>query len=354
MRHHLLRPMLALLVATCASFALGAADAAPKKSKPAAAKTAAKKKKKVAPAKAKKKAPLPDDEEDEAVSMPALDLDGPAPAPKAAQKPGLKLIDVTADAKPDTAADTTVAAAVERERDDDENMLELAAGLHLFRRDFTLGDPLQRVTPSYALDMAPSPFVSAALFPGGTLVKGLPKQLGIAASFEHTVGVSSVSTGQNGTVVFPTRAHALQLDLLCRFVLPRWELTARGGYGWRSFAISDAGAVSKPRIPSVSYDHLSLGGQARFRLSDRVFLSANAGARKIVGAGELESAAYFPGASGFGVTAGAGVGFVVGPVETRLGFDLERYMLALDPLNSAASEATDQYLGFSLAAAFRS
>ncbi len=356
-----LRPALLVLLLGAVSLAVPATVEAAR-SKPASARKAKKKskaKKKKSSRSREKPAPKPADEdpEDEALSMPSLDLEGPSEAPPPGpSKSTLKVIDVSATPAPaPSASETTVAAKLDEPAPNEGNLLDVAAGVRLFRRDLLLGDPQARASPTYSLELGPAPFLAADLFPGRGITRAIPAPLGLGVTFEHAVGISSGVIGANGAIEYPTRAHALQLELLGRFLLSRWELTARAGYGWRTFAVSDAlDGTAKPRVPSVSYDHLTASGQARVRLTEQIFLTGHAGVRRVLAAGELESDGYFPGVSGFGVTAGAGLGFVLGPIETRLGVDLERYFLELDPLAAQNASASDQYLGVSLALAWRS
>lgn len=361
------RTLEALILAVTLLFA-GEGFAAAKKKVPAAAKTSAKKK----PVAKKSTRPAPKKPSDTGTSSSALTSnDAPAaPARKGAPgetvpsfdpaplpEPLRRKTQPLAETEPGDSAEPSesgVARRFQGEATATTSLLELSAGLHVFRRDFSYDASPGRSLRPYRLDLAPAPAIEVAFYPGGRLIEGLPANFGLAFSYERAFGLASVVANSSGAVTFPTTTQALQLGAQGRYGFDRVLLTGRLGYGLRSFTISDAVGQSKPLVPSVSYGHVVAQGGARFTLTDSFLLEAGLGFRGVLSRGELATDSYFPGASGNGLTASFGLVVPVAGLEAKLGFELERYSFALhQDAPDLATSAVDQFVGVRFSIGYR-
>jgi hypothetical protein len=113
-------------------------------------------------------------------------------------------------------------------------------------------------------------------------------------------------------------------------------------------------------IPSVKYEFVRIGGGFRVAIGKKesFIVAANAAFRGVFSVGGIGTSLWFPEAKANGMDAGLMLGCALPKgFEIRIGIDYRRYWFDLNPVPPdppyVAGGAADQYLGFSIGAAWR-
>jgi hypothetical protein len=159
---------------------------------------------------------------------------------------------------------------------------------------------------------------------------------------------------------FPTEAHEYAAGL--RFRIPfgaENELDVPVTFGEHAFVFHSGNNANRAdlQMPDVIYHYVRAGVEARVALPLQLSLFAGGGYRYVVNkGGPIGTAAFFPGLTVGGFDAHLGAGYQILPaIEIRASVDLRRYFFSMHSQSGdmfAADSGTDQYIGYTLMAAF--
>ena len=145
------------------------------------------------------------------------------------------------------------------------------------------------------------------------------------------------------------------------------ELAALGGGGEHAFSFRDGPDMMDDRtmlnIPDTIYRYLRVGLDARFELPSGMTAGISAAYRYVLNqGGQIADPGFFPFLKVGGVDANAMLGYHVTPsIEARFDVNVRRYFYAMNsdksdlmqnPPNAIAGGAVDQYVGFTIGAAY--
>src|SRR5262249_25681098 len=141
-----------------------------------------------------------------------------------------------------------------------------------------------------------------------------------------------------------------------RIPLGDHEVAILLGGGRHTFEVSADSSGTKPEVPSVGYAFLRAGFEARFVLFPHFSVHALAAWRRVLKKGDIQSDAWFPGATAVGVDALLGVGYeIIDGLDLQIAFNARRYGLAFNPIpgdKNVAGGALDQYFSGTLGVAY--
>ena len=191
--------------------------------------------------------------------------------------------------------------------------------------------------------LATAAMVWTRWYPAAHFVRGVPAHIGLAASYEQGLGLTSEdSSGES----YATSTSEWYAGLRGRLPLGPHEAGAQLTYGKHTFRVEDTAA--NPLVPNTSYEYVRLGIDGRLRVS-RVSIGVELGHRFVMSAGEIATRSWFPHAKASGFDAGVRAGFaLVAGLEVVVGFDFRRYALSMNPEPgdaNVAGGALDQYYG---------
>ncbi len=165
-----------------------------------------------------------------------------------------------------------------------------------------------------------------------------------------------------------TVIHDYYGGVRARLVLPGGhELAVLGGGGEHAFSFRDGPDAMDDRtmlnIPDTIYHYLRAGIDARFELPSGMTADISAEYRYVLNQGGLiHDPVFFPFLTVGGVDANAMLGYHVTPsIEARFDVNVRRYFYAMNsdktdlmatPPNGIAGGAVDQYVGFTIGAAY--
>lgn len=220
-------------------------------------------------------------------------------------------------------AQAAAAADQEREGDEEESEsargacsaldLELAGGVlvRFFNYLYELRGALRADTQT----KAPVGLGQVAFYPFALGSCGGAANLGVRFGYERMESITSRLAERP----LATSASAYHAELLLRIPLGALTLTPSAGYYERRYTI--AGEV----VPNVDYRTLGGGLEAALKVGRWVF-ELGAGGRFILDSGEIESAAWFPHPTDFGLTGRARLGIALNQrFELLAGVDTEYY-----------------------------
>jgi hypothetical protein len=226
--------------------------------------------------------------------------------------------------------------------------LELDAALGTTQRSFNWVDEQRGPLRGYRLQYAPYGALRGTYRPFAHSGCGLSSGLGVRLGYEHAFGVTSTLGGQE----LDTTAFAFEAQLELKIPIGPLFVTPRTGFAYRHFQV-ESGYAPDPR-----YRLWAAGLDAGMKLG--VFLAELGGsARFVLDAGSLQSADWFPHATGFGWQGEARIGvapvawfdaFALGEYESY-SFDLHTTEPATYP-NGVAARSYDRYLRVGVGARF--
>ncbi|MES1205986.1 MAG: hypothetical protein ABUS79_08610 [Pseudomonadota bacterium] len=216
-------------------------------------------------------------------------------------------------------------------------IVELTAHGGVMLRRFDYRDERRGALRAYVLSGAPAGRVEGAFYPIG----GSRCRAGVAFGLRGAYELMAPLTSHLGDRSLDTSAFAYQGEAVLRISRGAFTLKPSVGFFARRFVLKgDA-------VPSVDYRAIGGGLEASLR-SGTVSFDAGGGVRRILDAGELTGADWFPRASGVVYTAQARVGvvvadwldFVVGAAAEYVSFDLHADPFGPSP-NGVAGGAYD-------------
>ena len=225
--------------------------------------------------------------------------------------------------------------------------IEPTAGVMV--RRFNYRDEQRGALRAYNLYRAPAGGVEGTIFPFADQACGLKARLGLRLAYERMAPVTSQLADRR----LGTQASAYQAEVTLR--IPRGALTLQPALGYfvRQYSV-DQGVV-----PAASYRALGASLDAGLRIGI-VTIELGAGARRLIGAGVLESADWFPGLSALAVSGRGRLGVAVNDwIDVLAGGSLEYYSFDFKVApsgaypNGVASGAYDVYLQGGVSARFR-
>jgi hypothetical protein len=257
-------------------------------------------------------------------------------------------------------AGTSEAAAVRTEvtpagkaRPHNQTPLEMALAFDYVTRSFKYNDDLFGRLHPYSLNGAPALRIGATWYPAGHFTAGFASNLGLDLGLEYVFGITSKN--KDGAT-FPTKSLELGGALRGRIPLGDHEIALFAGGGRHTFDIGADSSGNSPGVPSVGYTYLRLGAEARFVLFPHFSARASLAWRRVLKKGDIQSDAWFPGASAVGVDALLGAGYeVIDGLEVQLAFIGRRYAFSFNPIpgdKNVAGGALDQYLAGTVGVAY--
>jgi hypothetical protein len=233
--------------------------------------------------------------------------------------------------------------------------LEVMASGGAMTRNFDYENERSGALRGYALDRSPIAMLEVTGYPGALASCGLASGIGLRLGYEQLFGATSRIVDQE----LDTSGNAARAELVFRLPIGPVSVEPAAGYYRRRFA------VERDYVPDVTYR--AVGGGLKLDLRLGLFIAEARGtARFVFDSGQLESAGWFPGASGLGFDASGLIGlapldwldvFVSGYVE-RYAFDLNQTEPAARTAapfraNGVADRAHDHFTAFALGVRFR-
>ena len=230
-------------------------------------------------------------------------------------------------------------------------VLELSAGIGFNSRNYSTSNMSQ---PTYSSGQIGGFRLDAAVFPAASLGK-LAGAFGIDAHVEKSMQFQSQSPTMAGTTE-PTDMSAFSIGLRARWIVRDTAdspvLSARLGYGQRSFAISGDQNFG---IPEIDYAFATVGASAKVPLGSPKFaLEGGLEYHAVTGAGPIVQSDNFGAATVNGFSAQGGLAVI--PVDwlmLRAGASYTRYAFSFTGGGAKqADTATDEYIGGFLTAGY--
>jgi hypothetical protein len=256
-----------------------------------------------------------------------------------------------------------------------------------FSRSLDYNQPFSQLR-SYKLALGPQISVRAIAYPLAFMTSGFLANLGVELSIDQAFSVTSSVTPGGAFPAgadFNTIIHDYYGGARVRYMLSGGhEIAVFGGGGEHAFSFRDDPTMPNSRsqlsIPDTIYRYARFGVDAKFELPSGVTARVSGAYRSVLNQGGQIASSYDPTtmATGFfpyltvgGVDFSAELGYHITPSwEARLGVSLKRYFFAMnsakddvmaDPNTGkfsdlcpclAAGGAVDQYVGFSVGAAY--
>jgi hypothetical protein len=226
--------------------------------------------------------------------------------------------------------------------------LELELGGGVFLRRFNYTDEQRGALRAYNLQRAPVGLGELTFYPFALDSCGAASAIGVRVGYEYMRPLTSHLEDRP----LPTTASAYHGELVLRIRLGALTLKPSAGYFGRSYTVD--GDV----VPSVAYRSVGGGLEAGLKLGV-LLIELGAGGRWVLDAGQLQSASWFPQATGLAATGRARLGLALGPrIDLLATVDAEYYSFRFNIVaggaypNGVASGAYDIYLHGLLALRF--
>ena len=232
-------------------------------------------------------------------------------------------------------------------------LVDVAAGVGGVSRHLSYHqDVFGRFAP-YDLTIAPSLLVRAELYPLAATDLTVLRDLGLVASGEFVLGLSS--QGADGRAR-DTSFWSADAGLRYRVVYGDGELGLSARWMLQRFVVGGGSAGDAALVPAISYQSLRPGVDLQHRLNARARLLLGFGWLFVFDAGELTER-YFPRATIHAADATVGAAFAVtGALELRVVLGARRYFydMRVEPGDVyLAGGAVDHVFTGSLTAAWR-
>ena len=193
-------------------------------------------------------------------------------------------------------------------------------------------DTITSLAP-YSLAAGPEAAVWLEAYPAAFSTAGFASRIGIFGGFNQGFGVNS--SADNGATKLTTSFQDFHAGAKLRWPVSIFAPYASVAYGAQSFKLTTQSGTP-PMIPSVAYKFIRLGIGSRADFSPQV--SADLGLAFMLltdagkNAGEIKSAAYFPGTTGNAIDVGASVAYrFTKIIGARAGIDFRQYGLSANP-----------------------
>jgi hypothetical protein len=280
-----------------------------------------------------------------------------APRPKKKKAAAAPAADEEKPAKSEE--DATVSAKAEKDSEEPSGppspyaRFDLAAGAHIYGRNFSYNRSLAGGQQAYRLPAVPAPTIQVDVF--------VTKNIGISGSFEYSVAL--ISEDKAG-FRYTTSSMGYSVGAKYRLFFGATELTPGLAYSGYGFKITpEAGDKTPPQVAAVDYKQLKIGASLRLPVSDKFALVGGGNYLHLMSIGELGGDNYFPYATGRGGEGFAGIAFGLpwaAGLEGRLTADFRRYVFSMNSeqvdlakTGRIAGGAVDQYVGANIMFAFR-
>ena len=251
--------------------------------------------------------------------------------------------------------------------------LDIGVGFGGFSRTLSYNQDLYGALRQYNLTLGPQLDLRLLVFPMAFSTGGFVANLGLEANIQQAFGVSS-SVPANPTGTFPMGAtfntiiHDYYGGGRVRLMLNGGhEVAFFAGGGEQAFAFRDGPAAGDNRgllsIPDTIYHYARFGLEAKVELPSGMTGGLSAAYRYVLNqGGQIHDPGFFPYLTVAGVDFNAMLGYHVTPsIEARFNVNLRRYFynmnsdpsdLMATPPNKVAGGAVDQYVAFTLGAAY--
>jgi hypothetical protein len=198
--------------------------------------------------------------------------------------------------------------------------------------------------------------VDALWFPGAHVTTGTPANVGVLLQADFGMGVQTSTS--NGSTLYGVKAERLTGAVAVRLPMGRVELDVFAGYHALGFNVDAAAenGTKRPALPGITLHgpHVGLGLQVA--LVKNLALDLGVGGTYALGFGELQTAAFYPNATGGAIDANVGLHLAFADaLQLKLTADLERALLNLNILPGApynGTAAADQWFGATLSLAW--
>ncbi|MBF5044436.1 hypothetical protein FGE12_18700 [Aggregicoccus sp. 17bor-14] len=271
----------------------------------------------------------------------AARIESPAPQARVASSPAARA--AAPEAEPAASADTGPAPVLAR----------FTVGGRVLSRRLQYTDDLRSALPTYRLLGGPAVALGVEWYPGLMLTHGFWTHVGVTASAEILVAVSStMPDGQR----YGTDSDAYRGGLTLRLPLGRGELGTSATFGTQVFAFRQpTRGGTELLVPSVRYRSARAGLFGRIPVAERLTLVLDAGVHKVWETGDLRDA-FFP-HNVVGAVDGALAGeWHLGEAwRLKVGAEYRRYYYAMHPEPGdrfIVGGALDEYLAGTVALGF--
>jgi hypothetical protein len=236
--------------------------------------------------------PYPASEEEPVESEPVAEQSSPEPEPVA---------QATDEEKPTRSFSGDAEQRIDGdEAEEDERQhsaIAAYAGLAILNRSLEYNQAFTQNIGNYSLPAAPIADFGLRVYPGAFFSDGWGAHIGLDLHGQLAFGLNSETS--DGTR-YPTSYSEYDGSLIGRLPIARHELHLAVGYKAQSFAMQDKGSVEAP-VSDVDYKAARAALGARFELVEGYGLGFDVAYLYLFGMGELESAAWFPNATGAGI-----------------------------------------------------
>jgi hypothetical protein len=229
------------------------------------------------------------------------------------------------------------------------SMADVEPGAGAMFRRFNYRDEQRGALRGYTLYRAPAAQIEGSVYPFGRGRCGLVSGIGLRFGYGRMAPVTSTLADRT----LATQASDYQAELVLRIARGALTVQPAIGYFARQYTV-EAGVV-----PDVAYRAIGASVDAALRIRF-ISIELGAGARRLLGAGTLESADWFPGAGGFALAGRARVGVAVNRwIDVLAGASAEYESFNLNIVdgapypNGVAAGAYDLYLQAGLAVRLR-
>jgi len=295
-------------------------------------------------------APPPEEAADEAPER------APPPAEEKPRKKSRRVAEAEPEAAPEAASEPDVSRSRAKPPEPEESgpegtlpALTLGLGGMTMNRSLSWHQDVNNVLAPYSLPAGPEAAVWLEAYPAAFSSAGFVSRIGVFGEFNQGFGVNSSANG--GSTKLTTSFQDFLAGAKLRWPVNVFTPYLSAAYGAQSFKLTTQSGTP-PMIPSVAYKFIRIGIGSRADITSR--LSADLGFAFMLltdagkNAGEIKSAAYFPGTTGNAIDAGVSLAYrFTKIIGARIGFDFRQYGLSANPTSSAtliAGGATDRYL----------
>jgi len=229
--------------------------------------------------------------------------------------------------------------------------LTLGIGANGVNRSLAWHQDMSGTLAPYSLGAGPEASVWLEAYPAAFTGSGVASRIGVFGGFNQGFGVNS--TANSGATKLTTSFQDYLAGAKFRWPVSVFAPYLSVAYGAQAFKLTTQSGTA-PMIPSVAYKFLRFGVGSRADFTPQI--SADLGVAFLLltdagkGAGEIKSAAYFPGTTGNAIDVTASVAYRFTKIlGARVGIDFRQYGLSANPATGAtlvAGGATDRFIIF--------
>jgi hypothetical protein len=243
-------------------------------------------------------------------------------------------------------------------------VLDVRAESGMLGHSFRYTDPIADHLPDLAAQRPPDNVVPAAStfrlrlesYPLAALTRAWPALIGLHLDLSGSLP-TSVRGGPGEALLGSQTQGQAQVGAQVRLDWGTIELLPRAAWGLHGSYLDWTDPAAAP-FPDVTYSYLEFGGRLRARV-DQLTLEGRLGVRPLLSLGAVGGPAWFPGATGIGMVAGASAGWAFHPsLSLLVNLDFTQYGLSFHPDLGAPPErfvggANDQFVAVTLGLCWR-